>query len=261
MTTLRGTLTAELIKVRHSRILRAVLVISVALSVGITVLVTVFGGGDVLAQRQAVEGGGRYEILFFGAFFGVWAYVFFAAGFTASEFKDGLINYTFAATAKRGRVLLAKAIIVGAGGLIIGIVTSAINFALTQGVLGLTGHPVLSLTEPGLVRTMLVFIPAQLVIWGLLALFLGAALRSTTPTVLGLFLGSLLPVVLAQFLPSGWGETVPRWMPGAVIESLAGLSVPGSAGYLPLLPSMITAAVWVALFALIGLRWYRSRDV
>jgi hypothetical protein len=261
MTTLRGTLIAELIKVRHSRVLRAVLVISIGLSVGITALLTAFGGGDVLAARQAVDGGGRYEILFFGAFFGVWAYVFFAAGFTASEFKNGMINYTFAATASRGRVLLAKSIIVAAGGLIIGIVTSAINFALTQGVLGLTGHPVLSLTEPGLLRTMLVFIPAQLVIWGLLALLLGAAVRSTTPTVLGLFLGSLLPVVLAQFLPPIWGETVPRWMPGALIESLAGLSEPGTPGYLPLVPAVITSVGWVAVFALVGLRWYRSRDV
>ncbi|WP_152361550.1 hypothetical protein [Microlunatus speluncae] len=261
MTTLRGTLSAELIKVRHSRVLRAVLVISIGLSVGITALLTAFGGGDVLAQHQAVEGGGRYEILFFGAFFGVWAYVFFAAGFTASEFKDGLINYTFAASAKRSRVLLAKAIIVAAGGLIIGVVTSAINFALTQGVLGLTGHPVLTLADPGLLRTMLVFIPAQLVIWGLLGLLLGAALRSTTPTVLILFLGSLLPVVTAQFLPPVWGNTVPRWMPGALIESLAGLSVPGSAGYLPLLPAVIATVGWVLIFALIGLRWYRSRDI
>lgn len=255
------TLHAELIKVRHSRTLRAVLAITVGLSLGITALVTAFGGAETLARHQAVEGGGKYEILFFGSTFGVWAYAFFAAGFAAAEFRNGMINYTFAATSDRNRVLLAKAILVAAGGLIIGIVTSLINFGVTQGVLTLTGHPALSLGEPGLLRVVLVFIPAQLVIWGVLAVFLGGALRVTTPTVLILFLGSLLPVLIAQFLPAAWGDTVPRWMPGALIESLAGLSVPGTPGYLPLLAALPAVAVWVVAFAVAGLLGYRTRDV
>lgn len=252
---------AELIKVRHSRTLRAVLAITVGLSLGITALVTTFGGADVLAEYQAVDGGGRYEILFFGSTFGVWAYAFFAAGFAAAEFRNGMINYTFAATANRNRVLLAKAILVAAGGLIIGIVTSLINFAVTQGVLVATGHPSLSLGEPGLLRVILVFIPAQLAVWGVLAVFLGGALRVTTPTVLILLLGSLLPVLVAEFLPTAWGDTVPRWMPGALIESLAGLSVPGSPGYLPLPLAIPAVAVWLIAFAVAGLHWYRTRDV
>lgn len=172
-----------------------------------------------------------------------------------------MINYSFAATADRRRVLLAKAIIVAAGGALIGFVTTLFNFWLTQGVLTLTGLPALSLTEPGLLRVLIVFIPAQLVIWPLLALLLGAVLRTTTPTVLILFLGSALPVLLAEFLPAVWGNTVPRWMPGALIESLAGLTLPGSPGYLPLLPAMITILAWLILFAAAGLHWYRTRDV
>ncbi|GAB3745242.1 hypothetical protein [Microlunatus parietis] len=255
------TLHAELIKVRHSRTLRAVLAITIGLSLGITALVTAFGGAAVLAEHQAVDGGGKYEILFFGSTFGVWAYAFFAAGFAAAEFRNGMINYTFAATANRNRVLLAKAILVAAGGLIIGNVTSLINFALTQGMLAATGHPALWIGDPALLRVLLVYIPGQLVVWGVLAVFLGGALRTTTPTVLILLLGSALPVLTAQFLPATWGETVPRWMPGALIESLAGLAVPGSPGYLPLPAAIPALTAWLIIFAVAGLHGYRTRDV
>lgn len=56
-----ATLRSELIKVRHSRVLRAVLAITLALSLGITVLVILFGDTEALAERQTVEGGGKYE--------------------------------------------------------------------------------------------------------------------------------------------------------------------------------------------------------
>ncbi|HLT62374.1 MAG TPA: hypothetical protein VK020_14340 [Microlunatus sp.] len=256
-----ATIKSELIKVRHSRVLRAVLAITLALSLGITVLVTIFGGADTLAEHQAVAGGAKFEVMFFGSSFGVWAYAFFAAGFAAAEFRDGMIDYTFAATADRRRVLLAKAVVVGVGGVLIGLVTSLANFALTQAVLTVTGHPALSLTEPGLLRVVIVFIPAQLMTWSLLALFLGAAIRTTTPTVLLLFLGTLLPILLAQFLPPVWGETVPRWTPGALIESLAGLATPGSPAYQPVLPAAAGVLAWLVIFGIVGVRTYRVRDV
>lgn len=256
-----ATIMSELIKVRHSRTLRAVLVIALALSLGITVLVTVFGGADTLAERQAVAGGAKFEVMFFGSSFGVWAYAFFAAGFAASEFRDGMIDYTFAATADRRRVLLAKAIIVGAGGVLIGLVTSLINFLLTQAVLTLTGHPALSPTEPSLFRVLTVFIPAQLLVWSLLALFLGAAIRTVTPTVLLLLLGTLLPILLSQFLPPVWGETVPRWTPGALIESLAGLATPGSPAHQPVPTAAAGLLVWLLVFGTVGTRAYQIRDV
>lgn len=251
----------ELIKVRRSPTLWILLMVTMLVSVGLTGLIAGFGGAESLEEVQATSGGGRYEILFFGATLGVWAYAFFGASFSAGEFGGGVIGYTFTAAPRRTRVLLAKLIIVVATGLIAGVLVSLVNFAITQGVLALSGYHTLSPTDPDLLRAVLVFIPAQMAVWGALSLLLGFLLRRTAPTVLVLFIGSFLPVVTAQFLPSAWGETVPRWMPGAAIESLSGLSAIGSPGYLPVGAALAAVVAWLLLFGVIGSLAVERRDV
>ncbi|MGO2110484.1 MAG: hypothetical protein ACTH31_02610 [Pseudoclavibacter sp.] len=172
-------------------------------------------------RGPGADGGSSYEILSFGTTLGVWAYAFFGASFSAGEFSSGVIGYTFTAAPRRTRVLLPKLVIVIATGLVAGELVSLINLAITQGVLQLGGYPTLTISDPELMRAVLVFIPAQMAVWGALSLLLGFVIRRTAPTVLVLLAGSFLPVVTAQFLPRALGETVPRWMPGASIESLA----------------------------------------
>lgn len=252
---------AELIKVRLSPSLWILLLVTMLISVGLTGLIAGFGGAESLGDVQSGETGSRYEILFFGATLGVWAFAFFGASFSAGEFVSGAIGYTFTATPRRTRVLVAKLVIVLGIGSIAGLLVSLINFAITQGVLTLNEYPTLSLNEPELLRAVLVFIPAQMAVWGALSLLLGFLIRRTAPTVIVLLLGSFLPVVTAQFLPTAWGETVPRWMPGAAIESLAGLSSPGSPGFLPASAATVAVIGWLLLFGIIGGLSVKYRDV
>ncbi len=258
---LARTLRSEMIKVRRSPSLWTLLIVTLAISVGLTAIIAGLGGAPALYERQSADGGSRYEVLFFGAALGVWAYAFFGAAFSAGEFGGGLVGYTFVVTPRRSRVVFAKLILVAVLGVVAGVVVSLINFVITQTVLRAGGYPALSFDDPQLVRAVLVFIPAQMAVWGCLALLLGFVVRRTAVTVIGLFLGSFLPVVMAQFLPRAWGETVPRWMPGAAMESLAGLATPGSPGFLPVLPALLAIVGWLVLGILVSLVWVGRRDV
>lgn len=255
-----ATVRAELIKVRHSPSLWVLLLVTLAIAVGLTAVVTGAGGAEALYERQSDGGGSTYEVLFFGASLAVWAYAFFGATVSAGDFGSGLITYSFLATPDRARVLLAKLVVVSGIGAVAGLAISAVNFVITQGMLRLGGYPALSLSDPGLVQVMLVFIPVQMVVWGSFAMLFGVVLRKPAAAAIILFLGSLLPVITAQYLPTVWGETVPRWMPGALIESLSGLSTPGSEGYLPLAPAIAATLVWIAAFVALGVVVIRRRD-
>lgn len=255
-----ATVRAELIKVRHSPSLWVLLLVTLAIAVGLTAMVTAAGGAESLYERQAEGGGATYEVLFFGPTLAVWAYAFFGATMSAGEFGSGVISYSFVATPSRARVLLAKLVVVAGIGAVAGLAISAVDFALTQGMLRLAGYPALSLSDPGLLRVLLIFIPAQMLVWGSFAMLFGVVVRRAAAAAIILFLGSLLPVVVAQYVPRAWGETVPRWMPGSLIESLSGLAVPGSEGYLPLAPAIVATLVWIGLFVALGVVVIRRRD-
>lgn len=256
-----AALASELIKVRNNRSLWVLLLVTLLLCVGITALVAGFGGAESMFERQSDgAAGSRFEVMYFGSYLGVWAYAFFAAQFVAAEFSSGLITYTLTATPRRSRVLLAKLAIVVGIGLVAGVAISMINFIITQGVVMAAGYPGLALADDGLLRVLLVFLPVQMAFWAGAAMLAAAAVRTAAPTVIVLFVGSMLPVVSAGLLPPAFGETIPRWMPGAVIESLSGLAVPGTAGYLPLPAATIAILVWSAAFVAVGLAAFR-RDV
>ncbi|OLT13280.1 hypothetical protein BJF78_22405 [Pseudonocardia sp. CNS-139] len=258
---LRHALAGEIVKARSSRGLRVILLVALLISVGLTALVVVGGGASALHERQtAGEAGSPYEVLFFGPALGVWAYTFFAAHFVAGEFHHGMITYSLAAVPVRHRLLISKLIIVACVGLVAGVAISLVNFGITQGALLSAGYPVLSLGDPALVRVVLVYVPAQMAVWGTIVMSLAAVLRSTAPSVVVVFLGSLLPVAVAPMLPAVWGESVPRWMPGALIESVAGLAVPGSPGYLPPAVAVPVLLIWLVVFLAIALRTFTRRD-
>ena len=257
-----SVLRAELLKTRSSSSLRIILLVALGISVGLTAVATLGGGADALFETQtAGDPGSPYEILFFGPSLGVWAYAFFAAHFVAGEFSSGMITYSFAATPSRSRLLLAKLLIVAVLGFVAGLAISLINFGITQGMLQMAGYPALSLTDPDLLQVITVFIPVQMTVWGVIVLLLAAVVRSTAPTVIGVFLVSLLPVTLAPMLPGIWGENVPRWMPGALTESVAGLAVPGTAGYQPLGIAVPMLIAWCAVIGSVVLPIFNRRDV
>ena len=65
-----------------------------------------------------------------GAFVGLIAIVVVAAMFFSTEYRRGLIRTTLAATPRRGAVLAAKAVVIGAVAFAAGLVAAVVSIAI-----------------------------------------------------------------------------------------------------------------------------------
>jgi ABC-2 type transport system permease protein len=240
---------AKLWSVRSTYIQLAVMLV---LTVGLSGVMSFFGSSGDLAAAQA---DGIYNVIFFGSTLGVWVFTYLGASFVATEFTGKVAEYSFVATPRRGRLLAAKMLIIAGVGLGSGLVISLANVVLTQSALASAGYRTLDLSDPGLWRSMLVFIALSMCVQGVLGGLVAVLVRNSFGALAIVALGiNALPITLAQFLGEAYRTTVPRLMPGAAVESAAGLSPPTSDGYLPLGVALLVIALWLAVAAALAYR-------
>ncbi len=254
----RAVLASEWTKlwaVRSTRVLVAVLLL---LTIGLSGLLAFFGSSGDLAAAQEE---GEYNVILFSTTLGVWVYAYLGAGVVASEFNGGVGQYTFVATPRRGRVLTAKMTIISGLGIAIGTVVALVNIALTQTALASAGFAPLDLGDPGLWRAALVFVALSMLVQAWLGAAVAALVRNAFGALAIVVLINGIPVALAQFLGEGYRSTVPRLMPGAAVESIAGLSEPGSYGHLPLAAALLVVAAWLGLAHLLAHRRLVRSDI
>ena len=111
---------------------------------------TVAGSGDIAPAVGGSGGGQTIERSLVGAFAGLIAVIVVATLFITAEYRRGLIRTTLAASPRRGRVLAAKAIVIGSVTFAAGLVTAALAVPLGERILRDNGnylYPVSSLTE------------------------------------------------------------------------------------------------------------------
>lgn len=105
---------------------------------GAAILVT--GSGDI---APAVAGAGpdtASDSLLFGLVVAVIVLIVVATMFATSEYRRGLIRTTFAATPRRGRVLVAKAAVIAVAGFSVGAIAAAVAVPLALGVMRANGN-------------------------------------------------------------------------------------------------------------------------
>lgn len=159
-----------------------------------------------------------------------------------AEYGTGMIRATFAAVPQRGTLLAAKALVLFAVTLMVGVVASLAAFFTAQVVLGTYAAADLSasITDPGAMRAVL-GARLFLAMMGLLGCALGAVLRRSAGAITALFgltfllpgLMHLLPAVtkdnVTRFLPSEAGSAIYRQLQQPnVLSPGAGLLVPCS---------------------------------
>ncbi len=89
------------------------------------------GSGDIAPLMEGPLGGGTpIEQTLVGIFVGLIAVVVVGALFITAEYRRGLIRTTFAASPRRGRVLAAKAVVIGAVTFVAGLAAVAIAVPL-----------------------------------------------------------------------------------------------------------------------------------
>ena len=207
---------------------------------------TVSGSGDIapgVFGENAV--GERIEdAISVGSFAAVIAAGVLGALFMTAEYRRGLIRVTLAASPRRGRVLAAKAIVIGVVTFAAGIAGIAIALPVGLAKLRAGDNPI----QPVTVLTELRVIAgaaALIAVAAVLALAIGAVLRRGALAVTIVIAGIVLPYLLAiTALPAAAADWVLRITPAAAIAveqsipaypQVAAAYTPMS-GYYPLAP-------------------------
>jgi ABC-type transport system involved in multi-copper enzyme maturation permease subunit len=181
---------------------------------------TVTGSGDI---GPAVSGGANtnYDTVtiadhLLGVFIGLIILIVIAAMFITVEYRRGLINTTLAASPRRGRLLAAKATVIGLVTFAAGSAAAAIAVLVGKIISrdgGVYVLPVGAITE----ARVILGVGAMLAVTAILAMSIGTVLRRSVVTVAAVILALVLPYILgvAGILPAGAAQWMLRVTPAA----------------------------------------------
>jgi ABC-type transport system involved in multi-copper enzyme maturation permease subunit len=234
---------------------------------------TVSGSGDIAPTTGADAGSHTVQQALAGVFAGLIAMMVVGVMFMTAEYRRGLIRTTLTASPRRGRVLAAKAIVLGVVTFVASLIAAAIAIPLGQHLLHDNGNPIFQLPALTTLR-IVVGTAALLAVAAVLALGVGTLMRRSAAAVTTVIAGIVLPYLLAVLpgvLPLGAEEWLVRVTPAAAFaveqsaraySQVIGDYTPAT-GYFPLAPWAGFAVLcgWAALA--LGLAAYvlRRRDV
>jgi hypothetical protein len=178
---------------------------------------TVTGAGDIApAVRDSLPTGGHLRDILTGTFAALIAVIVVGALFITEEYRNKMIHLTLAASPRRSRVLVAKAIVLWAvtfvAGLVGAILATPLGEWLARGN-GVYIFPVSSSTE---LRVAL-GTAALLATASVLALSVGAVFRQSAGAVTTVIVAIVLPYILIAipFMPASVSKAVAMVTPGA----------------------------------------------
>ena len=206
-----------------------------------------------------------------GAFLGLIAIVVVAAMFFSTEYRRGLIRTTLAATPRRGAVLAAKAVVIGAVAFVTGLVAAVVSVGV--GVPKEESSGQVLLTAPLLTEVrVIVGTAAMLAGAAVFAVALGAILRRSAAAITIAVVTVVMPFLITALnvVPAGVGDWLLRLTPaaGLAIEQ----SIPRYSqvttitkpvqGYYPLSPyaGFAVLCLWTAAAVALALVMLRRRD-
>jgi hypothetical protein len=187
---------------------------------------TVTGSGEVGPYRPDDD---LTQLSLLGVNIGLIAVVAVGVLFITSEYRRGMIRTTFAVSPRRGRVLVAKAIVLGAATFVVGLVASLTAFFLTLPVLRSSGfgppaYPTPSLADWPVQRAILgaaVF----LALVAVLSVGVGAIMRRSVGAITVLVVVFVASTILIGGLPLSVAQWVMRATPAAGLAILQTVEV------------------------------------
>lgn len=231
---------------------------------------TISGSGDI-APRIGGPGPNTVERNGIGTFAGLIVMIVIGTTFITAEYRRGLIRTTLAATQARGRVLAAKALVLGAAGLVTGLIAAGVCIWVLgwlQRQNGISVIPVPWLTQLRIV----VGTGAVFALVAVMALAFGTLLRRGAGAVAIVIVVVVLPYILAvaSVLPVGAAQWLLRLTPAAGFaiqqsipeySQVAGFYAP-STGYFPLAPlgGLGVLLLWTAAVLAVAIAALRRRD-
>jgi hypothetical protein len=164
---------------------------------------TLVGSGDVGPAPPADD---PVQTALFGVVIGVIAFIALGVLYVTSEYKAGMIRTTLAVSRGRGRVLAAKAVLLGLATLAIGLAATATTFLLTQPMLRRHGYAppafdYVSLVDGPVLRAV-VGSAGFMALMAIVGLGLGTVLRHGAAAITAGVVLVVLPVFAAVPLPT-----------------------------------------------------------
>lgn len=230
----------------------------------------VSGSGDIAPVVGGVRGVGvTVAYTLDGGFVALIIVIALGAAFSTAEYRRGLIRTTLAATPRRGRLLAAKVIVIGAATFAVTLPAAAISLLVGKHVLRANHnllYPVSVLTEVRVVFGTAGFLSCAAII----AVGLGIILRRSTGAIAVPVLGIVVPYIFFPGLPAGAAEWLLRIAPTAALSVQQTLPVyrqvatnyAPTAGYFPLSPwaGFAVLAAYAVVIVTIAAVLLRRRD-
>jgi len=231
---------------------------------------TVVGSGDIAPGNGDGSGSGIEHTLT-GTFATLTLMVVLGVLFISTEYRRGLIRTSMTASPRRGRILAAKAIVIGAVTFVTGLIGAMITIPISEHFLRANGNfiaPITGLTEVRIVAGT----AALLAIAAVLALAIGTIMRRSAGAVAAVIVLVVLPYILgtAGVLSAGASQWLLRIFPAAAFaiqqtipayHQVDGTYIP-SQGYYPLAPwaGFAVLCAWAAIALGVAIYLLRRRD-
>jgi len=234
---------------------------------------TVTGSGDIapVVTGQAGDVGNTITEHLVGTFAGLIAVIVVATIFITAEYRRGLIRVTLAASPRRGRVLAAKAVVIGSVTFVAGLAAAAAAVIFGARLASARGSYVYPVPWPTELRVV-VGTGLLIALAAVFALALGTVLRRSAAAVTIVIVAIVLPYLLgvASVLPVSASDWLLRITPAAAFAvqqaipqypQVTALYSPSS-GYFPLAPwaGLAVLCAYAALTLGLAIALLRRRD-
>jgi ABC-type transport system involved in multi-copper enzyme maturation permease subunit len=175
--------------------------------------VTVSGHGDIAPDVNDTRG---IEQALKGAFAGLIVLVVLGVLFITTEYRRGLIRTSLTASPRRGRVLVAKAVIIGSVTFLTTVVGAVIAVPIGEHLMKVNGNFIAPITLLTSVR-IIAGTAGLLAVAAILSLAIGTTLRRSAAAVAAAIVIVVLPYILATsgVLPAGPAQWLLRLTPAA----------------------------------------------
>jgi ABC-2 family transporter protein len=180
---------------------------------------TVTGSGDIAPFVPVTD---ALQTTFYGVVLGLIALIALGAVFVTAEYRRKMIRTTLTASPRRGRVLAAKAIVIGGASFAAGLIGAAIAFPIAARELHRNGwappvYRVFTLFSGTGVRVVL-GTAAMLGVVAVLAMAGGAITRRSAGAITAVIAAVVFPMILAIVVPLGPANWLLRLTPAAAFS-------------------------------------------
>jgi ABC-type transport system involved in multi-copper enzyme maturation permease subunit len=219
---------------------------------------TVTGSGDIAPAVPGPGNGssGRNPIGFFllGTFVGLIAVFVVAGMFMTAEYRRGLIRTTLTASPGRGRVLAAKAVVIGVAAFVTGLIAAAVTLVAATKTAHAEGYSLWPVPWPAELR-LIAGTAALIALAAVLTLAVGAIVRRSAAAVMIAIVVVVVPFFLAvtTAVPAAIGDWLLRITPAAAfaVEQSTPRYAQVQAFYRPM-DGFYPLAPWAGLAVLCG---------